>query len=268
MTQSRGHSGVATTLVSLQRLSHRIKDGIFRRAFTTPDGGVRETLVKRVCETGEVSYSQCGEDKIVAYIFDVMLKIDKPLYLDIGAHHPTYLSNTYLFYKRGLSGICVEPDPTLFVGIKEHRKRDTCLNVGVGVCQEDAADYYVMSQTYLNTFSKEEAEHAVAEGNHTITDVIKLPLVSVNAILDKYCDNVPDYVSLDVEGLDLAILQSFDFHRYQPKVFCIETMSYSAGRSGTKNTQIIHFMEKNNYMIYADTNLNTIFVNRDVWAED
>jgi hypothetical protein len=40
------------------------------------------------------SFSQSGEDLIVKFIFDI-LKIKKPTYIDIGAHHSSYLSNTY-----------------------------------------------------------------------------------------------------------------------------------------------------------------------------
>ena len=42
------------------------------------------------------SYSQCGEDLIVKFIFDI-LNIKNPSYIDIGAHHPNYISNTALF---------------------------------------------------------------------------------------------------------------------------------------------------------------------------
>jgi hypothetical protein len=60
----------------------------------------------------KVSYSQSGEDVIVDFIFQI-LKIQKPSYLDVGAHHPSYLSNTYLFYQKGCQGVCIEPDPVL-----------------------------------------------------------------------------------------------------------------------------------------------------------
>lgn len=49
-------------------------------------------------------YSQCGEGLILQYLFRVF-GIGKVSYLDIGAHHPPYLSNTYLFYANGGSGV-------------------------------------------------------------------------------------------------------------------------------------------------------------------
>ncbi|MFM6249337.1 MAG: hypothetical protein ACKPEQ_09345, partial [Dolichospermum sp.] len=61
-------------------------------------------------DSKHISYSQCGEDLIINFIFN-NLGIINPSYLDIGAHHPTYLSNTYSFYRKGCQGVCVEPDP-------------------------------------------------------------------------------------------------------------------------------------------------------------
>ena len=46
------------------------------------------------------SFSQCGEDLIVDYVFKAR-GVGRPSYLDIGAHHPYWLSNTALFYERG-----------------------------------------------------------------------------------------------------------------------------------------------------------------------
>jgi hypothetical protein len=52
----------------------------------------------------KVSYSQCGEDILIDFVFK-QLKIENPSYLDIGAHHPFHLNNTYYFYKNGSSGV-------------------------------------------------------------------------------------------------------------------------------------------------------------------
>ena len=46
------------------------------------------------------SYSQCGEDLLVDYIFKLR-GITQPTYLDIGANHPYFISNTAKFYQQG-----------------------------------------------------------------------------------------------------------------------------------------------------------------------
>src|SRR5208337_2713547 len=58
------------------------------------------------------SYSIEAEDLLVETVFLVVLKQYGPgTYLDIGAAHPVQHSNTYFFYERGWSGLCVEPNP-------------------------------------------------------------------------------------------------------------------------------------------------------------
>src|SRR5437762_10432735 len=114
------------------------------------------------------SYAQSGEDIIAAVLLRDLLGIAAPTYLDIGAHHPSYLSNTYYFYKLGCSGVCVEPDPDLCQNIQRARTRDICLNAGIGMEQQTSANFYVLSTRTLNTFSQEEAELQVQTQNHKI----------------------------------------------------------------------------------------------------
>lgn len=212
----------------------------------------------------KISYAQCGEDLILDHLFS-WLQIDRLTYLDIGAHHPKFLSNTYYFYRKGCQGVCVEPDPVLFKEIMVKRRNDICLNLGVGVSSQDKASFYIMSTPTLNTFSEEEARRYESYGNNKIEKVLDIPLLTVNEIIASYFAHCPHFVSLDVEGFDLDIVRSFDFDRYRPQVFCIETLSYTEDNSEAKTTEIIDYMGNKNYFVYADTYINTIFVDRNVW---
>ena len=208
------------------------------------------------------SYAQSGEDLILAYIFR-WIGIAKPTYLDIGAHHPTWLSNTYLFYKGGSSGVCIEPDLDCFENIRKHRKRDVCLNVGVGVGGAESLKLYVMTARTLNTFSREEAERCQNTrnyGDQRIERIIDVPVRSISEIMREYSSGGVNLVSIDVEGLDFEILREFDFATYQPEVFCVETLRYQEDGSLKKNANLIRFMQEQGYAVYADTYINTIFM--------
>ena len=213
---------------------------------------------------GKTSFSQCGEDLIIEFALNEM-HIEKPAYLDIGAYHASDYSNTYLFYQKGFSGVCVEPDPILFAEIQKARKRDICLNVGVGFSEASVAEFYVMSCKTLNTFSKEEAERYQSYGSHSIEEVVRMPLLPVNTILEKYFTSCPDFISIDAEGLDLEILNSFDFSKFRPAVFCVETITYTEDRSEQKVEEVIDVMRSRGYFSYADTYINTIFVETEIW---
>lgn len=212
----------------------------------------------------KTSYSQCGEDLIVDFLL-YSLKIEHPTYLDIGAHHPVFLNNTYLFYQKKMHGVCIEPDPESFAKIRNARPRDICLNIGIGVDNQDLADFYILTSRSLNTFSKETAEAYVNEGNQKIERVIKVPLFSVNDIIKTHLKTGPSFISLDAGGLDLQIIRSFDFDQSRPEIFCIETLSYSSKNQEVKNTEIISLMERAGYLNYADTYINTIFVDKEKW---
>lgn len=211
------------------------------------------------------TYSQCGEDVIIDYAITRKLKIQDPQYLDIGANHPTWLSNTYLYYQRGCRGVCVEPDADLCNAFKKARKRDICINVGVGVDDRESADFYLMHPSTVNTFSKAEAEKYAKVDTFKIREVRSVPLVSINDLIRNYFDRCPDLISLDTEGHDLAILKTFDFSLYRPAVFCVETLSVDEDQSEHKIKDIEALMLSKGYFVYADTYINTIFVDRYEW---
>jgi FkbM family methyltransferase len=213
------------------------------------------------------TWSQTGEDVIIAFLLDQELHVEAPTYLDIGAHHPTRLSNTYLFYERGCRGVLVEPDPVLFTEIQRVRKKDVCLNVGVGLGEARDAELFVMSAPTLNTFVREEAERVAAMGVHRIEKVVKVPLVPPNQILAEHFQRGPDILSLDVEGLDLQILQSIDYDRFRPTVICVETLTYADDLTAHKLPEIPAFLETKGYVVHADTRINTILVDGEAWRK-
>lgn len=212
------------------------------------------------------SYSQSGEDLIVKFIFDC-IGISKPTYLDIGAHHPYYISNTALFYENGSTGINIEPDPLLFNDFLIHRKNDINLNIGVSD-KNDELDFYVISSPTLNTFSKEEAEKYTQEGDYNIIRIEKIKVNTLDYILDKYANSIfPQFLSIDAEGVDELIIKDINFEKNYPIVICIETITFSSSGNGIKNKSLISFIESKGYMVYADTNINTIFVKENFWKK-
>lgn len=214
----------------------------------------------------QTSYSQSGEDLIMHFLFNWM-KIRNVTYLDIGANDPVYINNTYFFYKRAGHGVLVEPNKTFHKKIARKRPRDTCLNVGIGFGKARIADFYVLSSHTLSTFSKEEALRYTGFKSQTIKEIQQIPLVPINEIMAKYFTSAPNLVSLDIEGWDLAVLKSIDFNTYRPQVFCVETITYTENNTEQKVKEIIDFMLSQDYLVYADTYINTIFVDKRYWKK-
>jgi FkbM family methyltransferase len=169
-------------------------------------------------------------------------------------------SNTYLFYRKGSRGVCVEPNPDLCRLIKKVRPHDKCLNVGIGVSDNSVADFYSLDSHTLSTFSKADAQHLTRDGKHTIKEILKIPIVSINTIIRENFREPVDLISIDVEGWNEEIIESFDFNACRPFCFCVETINYTEDNLGIKLNRIFDVFKNNNYRIYADTHLNTIFL--------
>ncbi len=216
---------------------------------------------------GKISYSQCGEDTIVDFIFSAR-NVEHPSYIDVGAHHPYRLSNTAFFYLKGCRGINVEPDPTLFEAFADSRSNDVNLNIGIAERSEER-DFYILNARTLNTFSREEAEDVIRSHSHFhIENVARVHTEPLQSILDTYCNGLfPDFLSLDVEGLDYEILKSIRPGN-APRVVCVETISYAEDGTGKKDSKIPILMEELGYMLFADTYINSIYVLRNFWILD
>ena len=173
----------------------------------------------------KISYSQLGEDLIIAFVF-IGLDINKIEYLDIGANHPIAINNTYLFYLRGCNGVLIEPDPYFIKDLKKVRPNDTIVNVGLGFEKKDSANFYIMSVRGLNTFDEIQANKINEEGDYQIKEILKVDILNINEIIEHYFNQSPNLISIDTEGLDFQILQSFNFDKYRPEIFCIETIEF------------------------------------------
>ena len=209
-------------------------------------------------------YSQCGEDRIIELLF-TKLSISQWTWLDIGAGDPLILSNTALFYEQGCRGINVEPNKALYRKLCERRPEDINLNVGVGA-KSGYLEYYMFEENpYLNTCVREEALSLVNKFGYQITDTRRIPVMTINQILEQYCQSqFPDILDLDMEGMDLEILRQIDFSSSSPKIIVLETVQFGSVR---KNPAAKDFLEKQGYIAPYETPINTLFVRRDCWEK-
>jgi FkbM family methyltransferase len=211
---------------------------------------------------GRTSYAQQGEDLVVKSLCDhhgVILRT----YLDIGANDPILGNNTYLFYLDGARGVLVEPNPLHCGRLRSVRPRDTILEAGIGPREETLADYYMIGDADhdggdCNTFSKADADRFVAEskGRWRILEVRKMPLVSVNRVMEESFGGAPDFLSTDTEGLDLDIVRSLDFDRFRPAIICAEVLA----EAGRIESRIPELMTSRGYSMRGSTGVNAIFV--------
>jgi len=208
------------------------------------------------------SYSQCGEDLLIAFVLELMHGKRPMRYVDIGANHPFHISNTALLYAAGGQGVLVEPDPYFAGLLRSKRPRDSILECGVHFSGESHAEFYVMDPPTLNTFSHQEMTRYAAMG-HRLNATMQVKLMGINEILEQA--GPLDFMNVDVEGLDCAILEKVDWERFRPTCICVETITYETLQEPKKLNDIIELMHKHDYFPYADTFINTIFIDRRQW---
>lgn len=209
--------------------------------------------------------SQSGEDTICAYINMVLGRpLDECTYLDLGANHAKDLSNTYLFYSHGARGVLVEANPSLIPELKFYRNGDIILNKCVSTNSGEYVNFYVLSGDGLSTPSLESANEFISKNPALkIIDTVKIETITVNDIIENYMGKAPVIMNIDIEGKDLEILESINFKKYRPLIIITEMIEYKPTLVvSNKNKEIFDFMEKNDYLEYAFTGINSIFIDK------
>jgi FkbM family methyltransferase len=165
------------------------------------------------------SYSYHGEDLLL----DALLWC-KPFgrYIDIGANDPVFRNNTKRFSLRGWKGINIEPHPEKFTEIQQDRPMDINLNIALSD-KDSEAPFYALNWEMASTLDKELALKYCKEFNTTIREVIQIPTMRFDTMMEKYSGNVTvDFVSMDIEKHELVVLKTNNWDRYRPSIFCIE----------------------------------------------
>jgi FkbM family methyltransferase len=168
-------------------------------------------------------FSQFGEDCVLQSLLGS--RADSPgFYVDIGAFAPKTYSNTYWLYKRGWRGINVDPTPGSMRPFRLMRRRDINLEIAISNQPGTITFYQLGLRTVLNTVSLEVAARWEAElGRKART--LEVQARSLASVLDEHTDGLIDLLTVDVEGHDLAVLQSNDWDRFRPTLVVVEDHS-------------------------------------------
>lgn len=201
---------------------------------------------------GQNSYSQHGEDLVILNIFK-QLGIEKPSYLDLGAHHPSRISNTKLLYERGSRGVNVEPNKLLIEEFELQRPLDKNVNVAVGVKEGEAIFFKYDNWSGRNTLSMKEVELVGKTEGMRIQSHEIVKTKTVDQIVSEYCDgHFPEFLNCDLEGMDFEILSQADFKSSSPVVICVEVMR--------SRQEILTMLAEKNFYAYIALGENILFV--------
>ncbi|MCR9205626.1 MAG: FkbM family methyltransferase [Halobacteriovoraceae bacterium] len=204
------------------------------------------------------SHSQFGEDMLLRGVFGS--KKDG-FYVDIGAHHPVYYSNTYHFYLKGWRGINIEATPEVISLFNAFRSRDSNLNICIGEKPGEEVTFYEFEQPALNTtlanISKENEEKGFP-----VKRKRTMKTQTINEVLNGYLpkDKEIDFLTIDIEGLDEIALKTIDFKKFSPKVIVVEDHSFSMENP---QSDIMNLLFKEEYKLEGKCGPSLMFIKKE-----
>lgn len=205
-----------------------------------------------------LSYSQEGEDVLLKRIFD--RKISNGFYIDIGAYHPKYLSNTAIFYNKGWRGINIEANPTKFEIFNILRPNDINLNTAL-TSKSGEIKMTCFAESAYNTLDPTIAK--LHELKSSIIDEIVVNTARLDQVLDKYSYefNEIDFMSIDIEGLELEVLQTNNWIKYSPKVIVCEIFLESY--ENLMEHEITRYLKQKDYFVFSKLFHSVFYIRKD-----
>jgi len=185
------------------------------------------------------STSQLFQDLFVLYFCQFK---KKGYFVDIGAADGFSYNNTFILERKGWKGIVSEP---LEVWHKKLKKRN---------CIKDFRCVYDKSNLNLSFSHVKDSpmlsgvsDDFLKDENHELRKNIitkKINTISLNDLLiENKSPKDIDYISVDTEGSENKILQSFSFEKFNVEIFTIEHNFVKE-----KRENIAEIMQKNGYV--------------------
>lgn len=171
------------------------------------------------------NYSQNNEQQIILDFF----KDFKGTFLDIGANDGITLSNTYALVLGGWRGLLVEASPRAYGRLLENMPFEndlTIINVAVGsydgeIVLHESGELLGKGDVALVSSTKQDEVHR--------WDSLKIPFedrkvscVTFKKLLEQTKFKKFDFISMDIEGMELEVLPQMDFNELECKLACIE----------------------------------------------
>ena len=209
-------------------------------------------------------YSYGGIDSVVNNIFKNQ---KNGFYVDVGAQHPIKNNNTYLLHKKGWEGINIDLDQKNINLFNVSRKKDCNICAAISSLEKDANLYYYHEGSPINTLSREIADRQKA----IIKETRAIRTKTLTSILEnsKFKNKEIDFLSIDVEGVELEVLQGLNLNIYKPKIIVVELLDLDSKKLEIKNlninnvinSEIYKYIEKNNYTMINWLHSDIVFVN-------
>jgi FkbM family methyltransferase len=208
-----------------------------------------------------LSYTQNMEDYHLSLAFAGQ---EKGFYIDVGAGHPVADNVSLWFYERGWSGLVAEPIPELAALYPKVRPRDQVYEGLIGR-ENGLVDFFHVDRLHgFSTTVQNHAEAAKDFGAHYRS--MQLPMMTLATICEKYKIDTIDFLKIDVEGAESAVLEGNDWSRFRPRVIVAEAVTPGKGEPAWQEFEPL--LLANGYRFKLFDTLNRFYVAQeclDIW---
>lgn len=194
------------------------------------------------------SYAQWGDDVLAWEYFKG--KTDG-VFLEAGANHPTILSQTYLLEKRGWTGVLVEPVPECCEKLRAGRPGSRVFQKALGSPSQRGVLKLVIPGGHSELASALK-EGGAGEPGDTIFEA---ELITLTEVLDAASIEKLNFLSLDLEGMELEALQGLDFQRFRPELIIVEDRLDRLSRH--------RFLKENGYKLVRRNGSNNWYIPKE-----
>jgi FkbM family methyltransferase len=198
-----------------------------------------------------VFQSQHGEDRWLNKYFAGRTN---GFFVEVGAYDGMVLSNSYFFETIGWGGILVEPHPRKAQLCRENRPGShvfECAAVASSkTTQIELLD--VPAGEVYSTVAPTEAHLQRLRDYGLDSRRIVVSARTLDSILEEVNPSCLDFVSIDVEGAEIQVLQGFDIRRWNPRLVMVESM-------GPRPGAVRDYFRAHGYAYLHSVNINDIY---------
>ena len=207
-----------------------------------------------------LAYSHWGVDLIITKLLNSK---NKGIYIDVGCHHPFLNNHTYLLYKSGWEGINIDIDYNSIDMFNFFRKSDVNIQTAVTDHKGEVDLFFYHNRAAKNTISKEfgsDAKEKKKINSDTLNNIIEN---------SKFKNSKIDFVSIDVEGNEMNVLNGFNLKKYKPKLILLEFILpnkkefYEKDINEITNSEVYKFLIKNEYKLINWNHDDLLFMSLD-----
>jgi FkbM family methyltransferase len=199
--------------------------------------------------------SQFAEETI---IFDILEGIQAGVFVEAGAYDGMNLSTTYALEQAGWRGLLVEPNEQNAKLSRERRLNSKVENCALGNMEATGFIEFTLAESdegsplsYVESDQKHIERCKQADCR---ISTHKVAFTNLSSLLEKNGFERVDFLSLDVEGMELDVLRGFQIQKYNPRLAMIELQFDS------RDEAVIKYMKENGYAPIVKKECNLFFV--------